>query len=717
VSGAPFLSSSWYRVARLRPKLREHVSIFRHRYRGSTWYIVNDHAAGRVHRLSAASYAVVGTMDGTRTVDRLWQEAVNRLEEDAPSQDDMIQLLAQLNAADLLQTQGAPDSGELLNRAAKVQRSRWWQGALNPLAVRVRLWYPEKFFDRTIPMYRWLFSWSGAALWLVVVLPAIVLAAQNWSALSDGAQERLLAAGNLLILALSYPVLKALHELGHGYAVKAFGGTVHEIGVLFLVFMPVPYVDASSASEFRSKWRRAIVGAAGMIVEVFIAALALYVWLAVEQGIVRTLAYNVMVIAGISTVLFNGNPLLRYDGYYILSDLLEIPNLALRATRYWGYLVERYAFRTEGLKEFAAAPGERPWLFLYAPLSFAYRLLVMLGIALFISSEYMAAGVAVAIWGLFVAVVVPFGKALHQVFAQPRLHSNRMRAALTTFASILVALLTLFGIPAPSYSTTEGVVWLSETAIVRAGTDGFIRELLVAPGSLVSAGAPLAESEERTVKAELEILLARVAELEARLTAERFTDRVKAEITTTELGHARDELARMTGRAERLVARSRAEGIFAVVRPQDLPGRFVREGQMIGYVLPSGSRIVRALVQQDDIDLVRTRLRQTSVLLAERLDDSLPARIVREVPAGREDLPSKALGGIGGGVIAVDPRDPQGTKALQRVFQIDLELSQEAAAAVAFGSRAYVRFDFQWEPLGQQMWRRVRQLLLARLQT
>src|SRR5262249_29696288 len=131
---------------------------------------------------------------------------------------------------------------------------------------------------------------------------------------------------------------------------------------------------------------------------------------------------------------------------------------------------------------------------------------------------------------------------------------NRMRAALVTFVSILLALLALFGIPAPSYSTTEGVVWLSETAIVRAGTDGFVRELLVAPGSLVSTGTPLVESEERTVKAELEILLARVAELEARLAAERFTDRVKAEITMTELGHARDELARMTGRAERLVA-------------------------------------------------------------------------------------------------------------------------------------------------------------------
>ena len=148
---------------------------------------------------------------------------------------------------------------------------------------------------------------------------------------------------------------------------------VHEFGVMFLVFAPVPYVDASAASEFRSKWRRALVGAAGMIVEVFFAALALYVWLAVEQGLVRALAYNVMLIAGVSTVVFNGNPLLRYDGYYILADLLEIPNLAQRATRYWGYLVERYVFRTEDSKDFVATRGERIWLLLYAPASFFYR--------------------------------------------------------------------------------------------------------------------------------------------------------------------------------------------------------------------------------------------------------------------------------------------------------------------------------------------------------
>jgi putative peptide zinc metalloprotease protein len=286
----------------------------------------------------------------------------------------------------------------------------------------------------------------------------------------------------------------------------------------------------------------------------------------------------------------------------------------------------------------------------------------------------------------------------------------------TTCSLIVLASIALFWIPAPLYTTTEGVVWLPESANVRAGTDGFVRRLLVEPGRVVSLGEALIESEEPTLNAELETLRAGVTELESRLVSERFTDRAKFEITTIELDNARAELTTKTKRVERLVARSGGEGTFAVITPQDLPGRFVREGQQIGYVLPPGSRIVRATISQDDIDLVRDRLRTTTVKLTERLDETLPARIIREVPAGREDLPSKALGGTGGGALPVDPRDRQGTKTLQRVFQVDIELPVNVDSATAFGSRAYVRFDYHWEPIGRQIWRRARQLVLSRLQ-
>lgn len=716
MTAAPFLSSSWYRVAQRRPKLRDHTSVHRHRYRGCIWYVVQDHATGRMHRLSPAGYMIVAAMDGVRTVDQIWHEVGSALAEEAPSQSDAIQLLAELSAFDLLQTEVTPDASALVARAAKAKRSRWLGNVIYPLALRIPLWHPVRFFEHTRPLAEWLFGLPGTLLWLLVVLPAPLFAAQHWQELTADASDRILATDNLLSLALVYLLLKTLHEFGHGFAVTAFGGTVPELGVMILVFAPLPYVDASAASAFRSKWRRALVGAAGMIFEVFFAALALYVWLTVEAGLVRALAFDALAVAGVSTVVYNGNPLLRYDGYYILADLLEIPNLAQRATRYWSYIVNRYAFRADGSKDFVATAGERVWLLLYAPTAFLYRQVVMLAIAMFLASQYLALGVSIAVWSLLTGVALPIGKALWFVLASPSLHRNRGRVVAATFGMILATGLMLFLVPVPSYTTTEGVVWLPENAIVRARTDGFARALLVHPGMSVTAGEALVESEDSTLKSELAILRARVAELEARLAIERFTDRASAEITTTELGQVRAELASVTDRAARLIVRSRSEGTFAVMKPEDLPGRFLREGQQIGYVLTPGSRIVRATIRQDDIDLVRHRLQSAEVKLAERADETVTVESIREIPAGRDVLPSRALGGPGGGAFAVDPGDPEGVKTLQRVFQIDLVLPENARAATAFGGRAYVRFNFNWEPPGQQIWRRLRQLLLSQLQ-
>ena len=286
-----------------------------------------------------------------------------------------------------------------------------------------------------------------------------------------------------------------------------------------------------------------------------------------------------------------------------------------------------------------------------------------------------------------------------------------------TFGALLAGSVILFLVPLPAFTTTEGVVWLPDSAIVRAGTDGFVRRLLVEQGARVMAGEALVESEEPRLDTELVSLQARVAELEATTAAERLTDRVKAELTAMELVHARTELATQTDRARRLIVRSQGEGTFAVLKPQDLPGRFIREGQEIAYVLPPSAHIIRATIDQDDIDLVRNRLRSVRVRLAERLDEILPARILRVVPAGRKDVPNNALGDTGAGPVPIDPRDPQVNEPNKRVFQAYVALPADISATAAFGSRAYVRFDLEWEPLGQQIWRRARQLFLSRLQS
>jgi len=714
----PFLSASWYRVRTLRLRLREHATVRLHRYRGAPWYVVTDPLSGKVHRIAPAGWTLVAAMDGQHTIDEIWTRLSAEQGEAALTQDQAITLLGQLHGANVLQGNVPPDTDELLERHTKLRRQKLIQSLANPMALRLHLWNPDRFLTRLLPLAGPLFGRWGLALWLAAVLPALVLVAQHWHDLTANFSDRVLAEGNLVMLALVFPAIKLLHEFGHAFAVRRRGGAVHDMGLMFLVLLPLPYVDASAASAFRSRWHRAAVGAAGMMVELFIAAIAAYVWVSVEPGFARALAFNVMLAAGVTTLLFNANPLLRYDGYYILADLIEIPNLARRATLYWGELAERHLFATPPAQAHDWRPGERAWLLFYAPAAFAYRMVVMFGIALFLAGQYFTIGLLLAAWTIATGIVLPIAKALKHVALSPRLRRHRLRALAITLGGTAALASLLLLVPAPLHTVAQGVVWLPESAIIRAGTDGVVTRLLAQPGTALSPGDPVAESEDPFLASRLARLRGRVAELEARLPAERFSNRVDAAVTETELAQARAERDEELRREARLTARPAAPGILAIARPADLPGRFLREGEIIGYALPPDTNsptIIRAAIPQDDIDLVRSHLRTIRVKLAGHLGQAIPARLVREIPGGRDELPSKALATAGGGPYATQPSDPNGTKTLQRVFQVDLELPP-GTPAIAFGARAWVRFEHDWEPLGEQLWRRIRQLLLSRLQ-
>jgi putative peptide zinc metalloprotease protein len=708
----PFLSATWHIVARLKPRLQPHAEISRHRARGKTSYIVRNPATGRTYRFSPGVYLLLGLFDGERTVDQAWSTAAARLDEAAPTQDQTIRLLSQLHEADLIHSESVPDAAEMMERRARLKRSQWVQSFGNPLAARVRLWDPDRFLDRTLPWVRPFTGPLGVLVWLIAVVPALVLAGEHWRELTGGISDRLLATENLLLLAAIFPVIKALHELGHAYAVKAGGGEVHEMGLMFLVLVPVPYVDATAANTFRSKWRRAGVGAAGMLVETFLAAIMMQVWLLVEPGMIRAIAFNIMLIAGISTVVLNGNPLLRFDGYFILCDLTATPNLSARASRYWGWLVQRIAFG-QTIDPEPATWGERALFLFYAPASAAYRILITVVIALLVASRFLVFGALMAIWGIGATLVWPVCRWAWHVVASPTLSNVRRRAIAVTggFVAVVLALTCL--VPVPLHTVAEGVIWLPEKSLVRAGGEGFVQQIVVAPGQIVEAGVPLLVSADPELTAQIAVGRERIAGVEARLSAEAATDRSKAAITRLELEIERQALARDMERVDELRIDSPMRGQFIVPRAEDLPGRFHRRGEVLGYVVPTGSRIARVIVRQEDVGLVRLRVRGVDMKVAQDMGPVWHASVVREVPEGTQDFPSTALMVEGGGSQAADTRDPQHAKALRRLFQFDIELPPEAAQG-AWGGHVWVRFDHGDEPLAQQWWRRLRQLFLSR---
>jgi putative peptide zinc metalloprotease protein len=710
---APFLSASWYRVAELRPELRAHTRIQRQRFRGQPWYVLHDSASGKLHRFSPTAYRAIQLMDGKRTVNDIWTRLAAESGAEAPTQDDLLRLLAQLHTGDLLQTDSPPDVEELADRGGKQKRQKLLRSVLNPMAVRIPVWDPDAFLERSWPAVQPLFGAFGLLLWLLVVLPAIVLAALYWGELTANLSDQVLATENVLLLALVYPLIKGLHEMGHAYAVKSGGGEVHEMGIMLLVLVPIPYVDASAAGAFRGKYRRALVGMAGMLVELFLAGIAMVVWVLVEPGLVRSIAYNVALIAGASTLLFNGNPLLRFDGYYVLSDLIEIPNLSVRSNQYWQWLAKRHLFGLTSVEPPKASAGERRWFVFYGAASFVYRTLVMIAITLFIAGEFFFVGVVLAIWATITMFVLPIGKGLAYVLSSPELHRSRSRARLVTFGSLAVFALLLLWVPMPLRTHAQGVVWVPENAEVRAGADGFVERLLVSPDATVDAGEPLLATVEPTLSAAVALGAARVRQFEVQYTALMFEERAQAAAIREDLLREQVVLARAEEKLGSLLVTAAVPGVLKLARAQDLPERYVKKGELLGYILSGPPRLVRVVVTQDDIALVRERRAEVEVKIADRLDATWPVRVIREVPGGRDQLPNKALSPAGGGPHGTDPRDPDGLRSLQRLFQFDLELP-EAVGPVEIGTRVYVRFRHHPEPLAEQWGRRLRQLFLSR---
>lgn len=707
-------SPSWYRVAGLKPRLRRHAQIHRHHYRGELWYVLQDHVAGRYYRFNSSAYQVIGMMNGRLTVEELWSRATEQFGEDAPTQGEMVNLLSQLHAADVLLCDVPPDTAELFRRQARMDKAKWQTYLRSPLALRFPLFKPEKFLARTVPYVRPLFSRFGILLWLAVVGAALVLAGLHWQELTEDILDRVLSAQNLLILWLIFPVLKALHELGHGYAIKALGGEVPEMGLMLLVLMPVPYVDASSAQAFRDKWQRLAVGAAGMMVELFVAALALFWWVYLSPGLLRSICFNIMLIAGVSTVLFNANPLLRFDGYYMLSDFLGILNLSQRSTNYWGYLFQRYLFGLKDAEAPYAAPGERFWFIFYSLAAYVYRLFLYFAIITFIAGKFFFIGILLALWALGGMFVVPVYKKLHYVLTNPALRQKRGRAALVTWGLALAILLLLFILPFPSWTRTEGVVWAPEESLVRAGAEGFVESVNAPPNGPVTKGQVLVTCRDQLLAANIRAMEAQFRELEVRYYAEvAALEGVQAGLVQEELAQVRSALARARERQAALSIPSPGDGVFIVPQAEDLPGRFVRQGDLLGYVLNATRPTVRVVVPQSDIDLMRQRHRGVNIRLASQLDAVIPAVVKRVVPGAQERLPSTVLGTIGGGEVPIDPRDQDGLKTFENLFQVDLE-PLEPVARVCIGGRVYVRFDHGSMPLGLQWYRTLRQLLLRR---
>ena len=726
----PTFNESWYRVADMAPRLRSLVQVFRQHYRGRLWYVFRDPSNNQFFRVDESGYRFVAMLDGKRTVGQVWDACNDQLGDAAPTQGEAIQLLGQLYTSNLIHADLPADAMGMFDRYKK-RMSREVRGWFtNIMFARVPLYDPERLLNLLAPALGWIFGPVGLGLWFLLICVGLYALTGRSEELFDQSQN-VLSPSNLPLLYISFALLKGIHELGHGLAVKYFGkqerttSEVHTFGMMLMVLTPVPYVDASSAWAFRNRWRRAFVGAAGMYVELGVAAIAAIVWARTgSQSTAHVLAYNAMFVAGVSTILFNANPLIRFDGYYILSDLAELPNLQQRSKDYLYYLVKKHVYGVINPRNPALSPGEVAWFTGYGLVSAAYRIFLGVTIVLFVAGQLFFIGMIMAGAALVTFLVVPWVKWGKYLSANAELYRCRSRAVLTSVGAVALVAILAGGVPVPDRDRAAALVEPAHLERLYTGSEGFVTGVATT-GSAVTPGTALVTAENRALSSEHAQLAGELKRAEVSFRAAMRQDIALAQALRGRVQAQREQLARATRDLMRLRSTAETSGTWVSANADRLPGRFVPRGELLGVVATLDELVVRAAADQylgprlgaSDTDADGGAGRVVELRNPNAPGYTYRGRVTRVARAGNNELFSPALGYFAGGSVATDQDDQSGRKASEAFFEVRIEpdAPPEGAPPLRAGQRLEVRFAFDKKPVAQQLWLALRQLLQKRL--
>jgi putative peptide zinc metalloprotease protein len=724
----PTFSPLWHRVRALKPRLRPHVQVTRQFYRGRRWHVVHDPASNQFYRVSPVGHEFVGLLDGKRTVEEVWNLILERHGDGAPTQPEVLEMIGQMYSSNLLSIDTTPDIEQLLHRGRDRLKKKVKQQAIGIMYFRVRLFNPDRYLCWIEPILRPLLNRFGLLMWIALMVTALYTVLPHFGDLRSAFADAI-APANWLWLAMVFVVIKAIHETGHGVICKRFGGQVPEFGMMLLVLFPAPYVDASAAWAFRSKWQRIAVGAGGMIFELAVAAVAAFIWVATQGSgsLLNQLAFNAMFTASISTVLFNANPLMRFDGYYILSDLLEVPNLMQRSNKMLQHLAQKHIYRVEQTRPPSTMTSEKTILLVYGVTALIYRIFLFFAISLYVMGQLFAIGLILAIWTAAAWFLIPIGKFTHWLATSPQLAEFRPRAVATTVLLIVGIVASLGMINVPDNRRATGVVESVRRSGIYASTDGFVTHAHVRLGDFVRAGDPIVSSVSPDMEAALEIAVARLAELEA--LERQYTGRNEAaaqEVRKAIINH-RQVIEVLRGRIDRLVIRAPHDGVVVggpeSIDPQAIVGIYIRRGQAICEVIDSAStRITATLTTEEAAPLIRLSPSQYRVQMRPVSNPYmvLDGSGIEIVETGRRVLAHPALGAGGGGTIALDAQDRSGMLTRDahfdvRIFELTCNegLAQEWLGAP--GERVHLRFRLPPRPLLSQLADRLQRLIQGRI--
>lgn len=469
--------------------VRGDLDISRHMFRAGPSYIVRDPITFASHRFDPEDYLVLNAIRGNGTLGEVFNQLVASNTLDTEDEDSYYEFVLDLHQRSLLSLP-INDADTLFQRFERRQRAENIGRVMGIFFMKVPITNPNQMLARTIPLFRWLFTLPGLIAWFMLMITAGIVVFSRTGDFTSPALA-MLEGNNLFILIAAVIGLKVVHEFGHAYACRAFGGYVPEMGVFLVLFTPLAYVDATDSWSFSKTHRRAIVTLGGVYFESIVGAFAVFVWALTEASTLNTLAYQVMILSTVTTALFNLNPLLRYDAYYLVSDLTGIPNLRKRCQEAVADLPKRVFFGIKtNLDGDPISPN--PGLVLFGLAQMGYRAVVMVTISTVLVMKFGGIGIVLAIVLNGITIVRGVITIIKYVVSSAEVAAVRFRAVSITAGAFAIVITGISMLPIPHSIDTKGVISFQHVTAIRAPAPGTLIELPENTGDLHRQGDLLA---------------------------------------------------------------------------------------------------------------------------------------------------------------------------------------------------------------------------------
>jgi putative peptide zinc metalloprotease protein len=709
----------WYRLANLRVGLRHSVSVRQTRYRDEVWYVYHEPVYNGFFRARPDTHALLAHITPERTLAEIWRKAVEETPEVAPGQEEFFELISSLYRSNLIYVEGAISEQRLLERSFSKKKKPVANRVSELFFLKIPLWDPDPFLSRNLKVVDAVFSpkvlWGVAALMLAAL---VVFALNADRAFAQGAG--ILQPHNLLTLFAATFVTHIFHEMAHAALCKKLGGDVRSMGVMLLLFAPLPFADVSSSWLMRNANHRAAIGAAGMFSDMIFCSLATLIWAYSPPGAINELALNVMFTTAVYTFVFNINPLMRFDGYYILSDVLRIPNLhqvsKAQFTSWW-----REWLLDEPVKPGdIVSPRRRLFLAVFFVTSFVYRNVISLGIILFLADQYFGLGLIGAAAMAYTSFIKPLAGGWREVSSPYFRARHKTLLGRGLFAgAVLIGFLAF--VPMPDFRRVQGVIEAATRTPIHAEVDAKLISILASNGTAVAAGETLFVMESLDLDAQRLQTLAKIEAARARLSLANAEGGAALGAVQRELESLQVELADIDRRRAALVVTAPMAGIW-VSAPQSswTEGNIVARGMKLGEVLDETTLRFRGILPQAAaFGLGSVTADSASVRLVGDIAHRRDLTELSVIPYSSKDLPSQSLSPLGGGDVAVSQTDTQELQAVERYFLLNAMLAahpdpQVSSRQALDGRSAWLRMRLQSRPMLAQWTDALAQFLQAR---